>query len=548
MPDLFKIGFSRTARDLILIAFVCGVLYGFGLGALEPKDEEPRRALVAREMIQTDTWLVPHLNGKPYLAKPPGFYWQVAFCSMLAGEVTETTARLPSALAVLAIALMLYGVGARQANPRTGLIAAMMAMTSGLFLEKGHMAEIDMNFTFWVSASLLSLFHAYETPSGAPSGPRWLLTYALLAAAFLVKGPPALLFFIAGAAALVLIHRSTVPLRSRSHCLGLTAFILPVAAWIWAVHDTVGLNELLQTAQTELVDRATGKSMLDRINIFHYPTVLLIAFLPWSPFLLLALPSLTATNADARTRLAKYSLISSMLAILLFSLAAGKHTRYLLPIVPLFALAAADFLDRWMAGEVSPSLSRYAHRSLAGLTTLLVAGAIVLAFYAKYDWNTTIATACIIAAAGAAITCVGASAAYRRHTTIALAAIVGAACLYRIAFVTAYAPASNERKSLTAIVDPINAVTHKDARVYTISWTNYPIFYQLDTPVWRLDTPQALTAQDPSDTPIHCFVTPEELTEIQALQPGHWQPTATFTHAKKEVLLISTTPPDHGEA
>lgn len=65
MPGLSKTEYNRTARDLILIACVCGVLYGFGLGTLQPKDEEPRRALVAREMIQTDTWLIPHLNGKP---------------------------------------------------------------------------------------------------------------------------------------------------------------------------------------------------------------------------------------------------------------------------------------------------------------------------------------------------------------------------------------------------------------------------------------------------------------------------------------------------
>ena len=138
--------FNRLARDLILIACVCFILYGFGLGTLQLKHEEPRRALVAREMILTDTWLVSHLNGEPYLAKPPAFSWQIAFFSIVAGEVTETTARLPSALAVLGIGLMLYGVGYSRASLRTGFIAAMMAMTSVIFLEKGPLAEYRHEF------------------------------------------------------------------------------------------------------------------------------------------------------------------------------------------------------------------------------------------------------------------------------------------------------------------------------------------------------------------------------------------------------------------
>ena len=38
--------------------------------------DEPRYAQVAREMLARHDWITPTLGGKPWLEKPPLYYWQ----------------------------------------------------------------------------------------------------------------------------------------------------------------------------------------------------------------------------------------------------------------------------------------------------------------------------------------------------------------------------------------------------------------------------------------------------------------------------------------
>ena len=80
-------------------------IYLPGLGTLELKGEEPRRSLPAIAMLDTGNWLVPQLNGKPYLSKPPLVNWLIAASMHVTGRRDEYAARLPSVLAMLALFL-----------------------------------------------------------------------------------------------------------------------------------------------------------------------------------------------------------------------------------------------------------------------------------------------------------------------------------------------------------------------------------------------------------------------------------------------------------
>ena len=60
--------------------------------------DEGRYSEIAREMIETGDWLVPHLWYLPHLDKPPMTCWLVAASMKLFGQ-NEWAARLPVALA-----------------------------------------------------------------------------------------------------------------------------------------------------------------------------------------------------------------------------------------------------------------------------------------------------------------------------------------------------------------------------------------------------------------------------------------------------------------
>lgn len=60
------------ADVLLLGAILCVMSYGIGsYGLYEP--HEGHFAGVGREMVTRGDWITPHLNGAPYLNKPPLF-------------------------------------------------------------------------------------------------------------------------------------------------------------------------------------------------------------------------------------------------------------------------------------------------------------------------------------------------------------------------------------------------------------------------------------------------------------------------------------------
>src|SRR5437588_98750 len=109
------------------------VLFFYGLGASELWRTETLRALIAREMLDSGNWLVPRLYGEPLFTKPPGMYIAIVLCSLPIGEVTEITARLPSALAATASVLLFYWYFRRQLGRSAGLAAAIVLPMSALW-------------------------------------------------------------------------------------------------------------------------------------------------------------------------------------------------------------------------------------------------------------------------------------------------------------------------------------------------------------------------------------------------------------------------------
>ena len=97
-------------------------------------DVDATHALVAREMLQRHDYVVMYMNGIRYLFRAPLHFWLVAGSYRLFGE-SEFATRLPSALAVLGLVLMMYEFGSRFFSQRAGFYAALVVAASpGTFI------------------------------------------------------------------------------------------------------------------------------------------------------------------------------------------------------------------------------------------------------------------------------------------------------------------------------------------------------------------------------------------------------------------------------
>ncbi len=90
--------------------------------------DEPRYAQVAREMMQTGNYLVPHINSEIYPDKPPLFFWLIALASKPFGDVTAASARIPSAIACLGVILLTYLFGRILYNQTVGFLAGLILL------------------------------------------------------------------------------------------------------------------------------------------------------------------------------------------------------------------------------------------------------------------------------------------------------------------------------------------------------------------------------------------------------------------------------------
>src|SRR5262245_35923212 len=131
-------------RGAALLLGLVSALLLFRLGApplVGP--DEPRYARVAVEMQRAGAWVVPTLQGRPWMEKPPLYYWLAGAAFARLGE-NETAARLPS----VAAALLLVGVtallGARLYGSEAGLDAGFVLGTSLLPFVYGRGAAMDM--------------------------------------------------------------------------------------------------------------------------------------------------------------------------------------------------------------------------------------------------------------------------------------------------------------------------------------------------------------------------------------------------------------------
>ena len=55
--------------------------------------EEPRRAIVAQEMLMSGDYIVPTMYQVPYCKKPPFHNWLIVLTSSVRGEVSGPSAR-----------------------------------------------------------------------------------------------------------------------------------------------------------------------------------------------------------------------------------------------------------------------------------------------------------------------------------------------------------------------------------------------------------------------------------------------------------------------
>ena len=332
---------KKGAISIILLLLVAAAILFINIGGWDLwNPDEPRYAEVAREMLKTGNYLVPHINGEIYPDKPPVFFWLIALCSMPFGDVSAATARFPSAFAALGVIFLTCLLGRKLYNPTVGFFAGLILLSTTQFFWLALRANIDVTLTLWTTLAIFLLYCGYTRERGKHVC--YLLAYFFMGLATITKGPVGIAIPLLTMLLYCIAQKQYGQLKKLDLLPGFLIIAATVALWLVPA-CILGGNEYTQNILfKQTVGRAVD-SYSHKQPFYYYLVNFPADFNPWTIFIPSAVIFFWRKRKQAGQLDLAFPLVWFAGTFIFFSLISGKRNLYLLPLYPAAALLMARF-------------------------------------------------------------------------------------------------------------------------------------------------------------------------------------------------------------
>jgi 4-amino-4-deoxy-L-arabinose transferase-like glycosyltransferase len=527
-------------RITILVTAMAVTSFFAALGSIRLWDEdEPRNAVIGREMHDRGDWVVPTYNDTISLDKPILLYWCMLLTYPFLG-VTELAARFPSAMAGAGTIVLTFHLGRFLFDSRTGLLASCLTCSALMFAVLARAATPDSLLIFCIMTSMLSFvagvasrrgghfngnldhhrsqltpIHEHGLPVLACAG-----MYVGIGLAVLAKGPIGvvmplgiigsyLLFFDGVDAAPVnsgwlrRVARFFAPRRVirvvRTLRLGWGVPLVALVALPWYI--LVALRTNGEWVVGFLGTHNFGRFMHPMEHHHGLPIYYIVAimagFFPGSVFLPVSLWSTIGKLRDNGSHRSAAAFLLCWISCFVgfFTLAATKLPNYVVPCYPALAIACGS----WLSGIVRQQVAR--DRLLwIGYGSLVAAGVAIstaLAILAKrlLNLDSDLAFPGLVATVGG-VACL--TLLYRRRIGLSVAVFTVTCLAFTFSATTYTAWRANAAQEGPLLADRIHSLVETPSnvapRVTTYGYLPPSIVYYLGHHVGRLTDPAQFSA------------------------------------------------------
>ncbi len=348
-----KLFFKAPFTIAVLLGTVLLLFWGLSSMPLAGINEG-RRALTALEMVRNGNWLIPTMNGHFYIDKPPMLYWLMVISAKIFQSTSEWVFRLPSALAAFATCALLYRSARKYINNDIAILSILILATSLSFTRSAHRAEIEILLTFFCFAANIFFFDFYMSKKKIFL---WL-SYLSMGLALLTKGPVALVFFVPPLLLFGLLNRKSVIWRGLFFWPGWLLMLAIGISWYVAIWFSAAGPLLRQVIEIDIVGKSLG-GLSDSKPFYIYTINLLGIFAPWTLIALFRAKKFKLLFSNQPTT---YFTLLMIVPLVIMSLIASKHNKYILPLFPPLALFLAVFLRDfygWLIERYQPDGDKY---------------------------------------------------------------------------------------------------------------------------------------------------------------------------------------------
>lgn len=342
---------NRIIQILVFYLFtITAIVILIGIGLRDPwPPDEPRFALMAKEMWDTGNWFFPHRGGEIYPDKPPMVMWMMLFFYGLIGNL-KIAFLLPSAILSMCTLWMTCDIAKRMWNPWIGLNAGFLLAITLHFILQAKSGQLDAPVAFWVMLGCYGLLRHLIL------GPAWrwyYLAFFAMGMGVITKGVgflPVLMLF-----ALVFYPPTWHDKTNRQilkWLLGIVFLLLAISLWLIPMLILVDNNpsvEMLAYRDNILLKQTVNRYAKSWAHIqpFYYYVleVIPLFWLPLSLFVPWLIKPVKLAFKDKEKRII-YPLAMLVFVVFFFSLSKGKRAEYMLPVLPMFVLVIAPYFER----------------------------------------------------------------------------------------------------------------------------------------------------------------------------------------------------------
>ncbi len=372
---------SRNTAALLAGTALIVLFAGLGFRELESGDET-RAAGIAAEMLTGRGWLIPRLNGSPFLEYPPLHSWAAALSYSVFG-INSFAAKLPSVLAAFGLVMLTFGFARRLkfSVPESFLSGAVLLFSIPFFSES-RTCRVDMMLAFFILLSLSEFYAAAEAQRFRGRILHWGLFALGLAGGIGTKGMIGIVLpgIVIGSWLFISDYlHSRIAFGRYAAAFAGGVLALGLAGIWYALLWKYGGKEMFTAAfWTNNFGRFSG-SQSDHAESFSYYFIKLPGlFLPWLPLL----PFAVCAAFRKRNEALLLPLLAVSVPFLILCLASGKRVVYLLPLS-----APCALLCGWYLCSLPEKVQNFCRRFLTkipvpparlGIAALAAAAALVI--------------------------------------------------------------------------------------------------------------------------------------------------------------------------
>lgn len=333
---------------LAVLLVIPAIFSNLGFLPLDTGSDEPRRALVALEMMLSGDYLTPTLNGVPYLNKPPLYNWLIAASFRLFGSYSSFALRFPMAVSLMLYALTVFAFVRRYATQPIAFAVALMLITNTrILLYDSMLGLIDITFS-WITYSAFLLVYHFDQQKKYTA--LFVSTYALTALGFLMKGLPSGVFQGLTLLAWFGYTRRWKLLMHPAHFLGIGVFLLITGAYYLAYfsRNNIAATEVFgvlfyESSRRTVVEFGIGDTLL---HLLTFPLDMQHYYAPWMLMLVLLFrPGIRTLLTENRFVL--FNALTFFVNFVIYWSSPQVYARYLLMLLPpLFTVFAYVYYER----------------------------------------------------------------------------------------------------------------------------------------------------------------------------------------------------------